>query len=214
MSNLESDRFQRDVALMLLTFFTVAVIDVVVLSLFTHHLRFWFPLWLDPTWETRAEPWVVYSQSYAAGIFMIPLLWRAIDREWLATQGLVPRALYWIVGMGLFAFILWWKGGLMFEHKKELEAIGWLGLTIIVWTALRLAYGLPERLRNLTRRQLLSGLLSGIACFFIGMSVLDPVMQLKVQHLSWSPGLIIEVSFFIPAGITLLWLSRRLKTRN
>jgi hypothetical protein len=208
----DGEQFQRDVARLLLTFVTVATIDLVVISLVTHRLRFWFPVWLDPAWETRADPWVVYSQSYAGGIFMVPLLWRAIDREWLAEKGGgALRALFWGAGLGVFAFIGWWKGGLMVEHRKELEALGWLALTAIVWTALRVAEELPARLRSLGRRRLLGGLLSGVACFFLGMSLLDPLLQLEVQRVAWSSGLAIEVGFFVPAGALLLWISRRLR---
>ncbi len=204
-------RFQRDVAMMLLTFFTVALIDVVVISLVTHRLRFWFPLWLDPEWETRPDPWVVYSQSYAAGIFMVPLMWRAIDREWLGRSAASIRAAYWLLGAAVFSFLLWWKGGLMAEHKKGIEAIGWAALTAIVWTALHIAAALRERLANLTRQEMLAGLVTGVAAFFLVMSLLDPLLQLGVQHLAWTRGLVIEVGFFIPAGTLLLWFSRRLR---
>src|ERR1700730_11172132 len=59
---------------MLLTFFTVIALDLVAVSLLTHKLRLWFPVWLDAPWATRTDPWVVHSQSYFAGIFFIPLL--------------------------------------------------------------------------------------------------------------------------------------------
>jgi len=206
------DRFQRDVALLLLTFFTVAAIDLVVISLVTHRLRFWFPVWLDPQWETRAEPWVVYSQSYAAGIFMVPLLWRAIDREWLSKTSVRSRRLYWAGGLLVLAFLLWWKGGLMVAHRKHQEALAWLALTAIIWTALRIAVGLPARLRSLSTRSLLGKLLFGVSCFFLVMSVLDPFLQLAVQRLAWSSGLAVEVFFFIPAGTLLWWLSSRLRS--
>ena len=57
-----------------LTFFTVITIDLVAVSLLTHKLRVWFPAWFDAQWATRTDPWAVYSQSYFAGIFFIPLL--------------------------------------------------------------------------------------------------------------------------------------------
>ena len=69
-----------------------------------------------------------------------------------------------------------------------------------------------ERIRRLTRRQMLKSLLFGVALFFLVMSVMDPVVQLGVQRLGWSTGLIIEVGFFIPAGIVLLILSRGLRS--
>ncbi len=207
-------RFQRDLALLLLTFFTVAAIDLVVISLVTHRLRFWFPVWLDPQWETRADPWVVYSQSYAAGIFMVPLLWRAIDREWLSKASVRSRRLYWAAGLLVLAFLLWWKGGLMVAHKKHQEALAWLGLTAIVWTALRIAGELPARLRTLSTRALLGKLLFGVSGFFLVMSALDPFLQLAVQHLAWSSGLAVEVFFFIPAGLFLGWLARRLRVAS
>lgn len=208
---ISDERLSRDVARMLLTFFAVAAIDVVVVSLLTHRLRFWFPVWLDPSWETRPDPWVVYSQSYAAGILMIPLLLRSVDRELLASAGGAVRALYWLAGLGAFAFIVWWKGNLMVQHHKDLEAVGWLLLTAMVWGLIRVAEELPERVRGIGRRRFLAGLLLGVACFFLVMSALDPLVQLEVQRVAWSTGLSIEVGFFVPAGALLLWLWRRLR---
>ena len=86
-----ADPFVADITRMLLTFFSVVAIDVVVVSLMTHRLRFWFPLWLDPQWATRPAPWVVYSQSYFAGIFMIPLLCRLVDRDFVELNNLQPE---------------------------------------------------------------------------------------------------------------------------
>ncbi len=208
---LADDRFQRDVTRMLLTFFAVAAIDLVAVSLLTRRLRFWFPVWLDPAWESRPDPWVVYSQSYAAGILMIPLLLRSIDREFLAAAGRALRAVYWLVGLGAFAFIVWWKGNLMVEHHKGLEAVAWLLLTGMVWGLIRIAEELPEHIRGIGRRRFLAGVLLGVACFFLVMSVLDPLVQLEVQRVAWSTGLSIEVGFFVPAGVVLLWVARRLR---
>jgi hypothetical protein len=207
----DPDRFQRDVARMLLTFFTVAVIDLVVVSLVTHRLRFWFPVWLDPSWDTRPDPWVVYSQSYAAGIFMIPVLLRAVEREFLGHASAGLRRAFWGSGLLVFAFILYWKGGLMLLHGKELEALAWFFLTVIVWSVICVAEVLPGRLHALGQRRLLGGLLTGVACFFLVMSALDPLVQLGVQRVAWSPGLAVEVGFFVPVGVLLLWLSRRLR---
>lgn len=206
-----ADPFVADIARMLLTFFSVVIIDVVVVSLLTHRLRFWFPVWLDPTWATRPDPWVTYSQSYFAGIFMIPLLFRLIDRDFLARVGQSARAAFWSLCVGVFGFVLWWKGGLMVEYHKHYEAAGWAALTGVMWTVIRLAEVLPSRLRTLTRRRMLGGLLFGVSLFFLVMAVLDPLVQLGVQHLTWSSGLIIEVGFFVPAGLALLGVSRRLR---
>src|ERR1051326_6989381 len=76
----EADPFVADVARLLMTFLIVVAVDVAIVSLLTHRLRFWFPPWLDPEWDTAAEPLVVYSQSFFAGIFLLPLLW--LDPEW------------------------------------------------------------------------------------------------------------------------------------
>ncbi len=73
-------RFVGSVIRLLVAFFAVALIDVVVGSLITHKLRFWFPLWLDPNWNTDPNSWVTYSQSYAAGILFMPLLAAAAMR--------------------------------------------------------------------------------------------------------------------------------------
>jgi hypothetical protein len=62
-ASVEADPFVSDLVRLLLTFFSVVVLDVVLISLITHRLRFWFPLWLDPDWASRRAPWVVYSQS-------------------------------------------------------------------------------------------------------------------------------------------------------
>src|SRR5262245_15812158 len=59
-SSVEADPFVADITRLLLTFFSVVIIDLVVVSLMTHRLRVWFPVWLDPEWATRPDPWVVY----------------------------------------------------------------------------------------------------------------------------------------------------------
>ena len=206
-----ADPFVADITRLLLTFFSVVVIDLVVVSLMTHRLRFWFPLWLDPQWATRPDPWVIYSQSYFAGIFMIPLLCRLVDRDFLAGVRTGARAAFWSLCLGVFAFVLWWKGSLMLEYHKHYEALGWAVLTSVMWMIFRRAEILPERVRGLARRQMLGGLLFGVSLFFLVMSVMDPLVQLGVQQLAWSSGLAVEVGFFVPAGIVLMMLSRRLR---
>jgi len=207
----EADPFVADITRLLFTFFSVVAIDVLVVSLMTHRLRVWFPVWLDPQWATRRDPWVIYSQSYFAGIFMIPLLCRLIDRDFLATAATRTRAAFWSACLGAFAFVLWWKGSLMLEYHKHYEAFGWAALTGMTWTIIRFAEILQQRVRALTRRRMLAGLLFAVSLFFLVMSVMDPLLQLGIQHLPWSSGLAIEVGFFIPAGIVLMTLSRRLR---
>jgi hypothetical protein len=99
----------------------------------------------------------------------------------------------------------------MLEYDKQYETLGWAALTGVTWTILRFTGILPERVRRLTRRGMLGGLLFGISLFFLVMSVLDPLVQLGIQRMAWSSGLAIEVGFFVPAGIVLLALSRRLR---
>jgi hypothetical protein len=207
----DADPFVADITRMLLTFFAVVAIDLVLASLITQRLRFWFPTWLDPQWATRPDPWVVYSQSYFAGIFMIPFLCRLIDRSFVAQVGAGARTAFWSICLGVFAFVLWWKGSLMLEYDKQYETLGWAALTGVTWTILRFAGILPERVRALTRRQMFGGLLFGVSLFFLVMSVVDPLVQLGIQRMAWSSGLAIEVGFFVPAGIVLLAVSRRLR---
>ena len=210
----EADPFVVDIARLLLTFFSVVILDVVAISLMTHRLRFWFPVWLDPQWTSRRDPWVVYSQSYFAGIFLIPVLCRVVDRDFLAKFGAATRTIFWSLCAIMFAFIIWWKGSLMLQYHKQYELLGWAALTGLMWMMFRRVEILPEQLRNLTRNQMLGGLLFGISLFFFIMSVLDPLVQLGFQGLPWSSGLAIEVGFFIPAGFALMMLSRRLRVRE
>lgn len=210
-ADVESDPFVADIARLLMTFFIVVAIDVVVVSLLTQRLRFWFPLWLDPEWETRPDPWVVYSQSYFAGIFLIPWLCRLVDRDFLASVGAAVRAVFWSLCAAVFAFVLWWKGSLMMQYHKEYEMLGWAALTVVVWTLIRVSGILPSWARGLSRPHMLGALLFAVAIFFLAMSVVDPLVQLGVQRLPWSSGLAIEVGFFIPAGVILMILSRRLR---
>ena len=209
--NTELDPFVADTTRLLLTFFSVVVIDIVVISLMTHQLRFWFPQWLDPQWATRRDPWVVYSQSYFAGIFLIPLLCRLIDRDFLTKLGARVRMVFWSLCVIVFAFVLWWKGSLMLQYNKHHEMLGWVALTGVMWMMIRRAETLPERVRGLTRSKMLVGLLSGISLFFLVMSIVDPLVQLGVRGLPWSSGLAIEVGFFISAGLVLMTASRRLR---
>ncbi len=111
---------------MLLTFFTVIAVDLVAVSLLTHKLRVWFPVWFDAHWATRTDPWVVYSQSYFAGLFFIPLLSVSLDRHVLRGRPGWVRPVFWIVAIGAFLFILGWKGELMVRFGKQWEALGWL----------------------------------------------------------------------------------------
>lgn len=208
---IEADPFVADMTRLLLTFLCVVAIDAVVVSLITHRLRFWFPLWLDPQWETRSDPWVIYSQSYFAGIFMIPFLCRLVDRDFLAHVGAGARAVFWSLCTIVFAFVLWWKGSLMLQYHKHYEMLGWAALTFAVWTGLRISGILPPWVRGLSRRRMLGALLFGVALFFIAMSIIDPVVQLGVQRLPWSSGLAIEVGFFIPAAVVLMIFSRHLR---
>lgn len=207
----EIDPFVADLTRLLLTFLSVVIVDLIFVSLLMHRLRFWFPVWLDPQWATRRDPWVVYSQSYFAGIFLLPILCRLVDRDFLAELGAPTRALFWSLCAMVLALLIWWKGALMVHYHKQYEMIGWAALTATAWTIIRYAVVLPERLRNVTRLRMLSGLLLGVSCFFLIMSVLDPLVQLGVQHLPWSSGLTVEVGFFIPAGFVLMMLSRRLR---
>lgn len=208
------DRFARFVAKMLLTFLSVVAIDLVAVSLLTQKLRVWFPAWLDADWDTRADPWVVYSQSYFAGIFFIPLLAHAIDRDLLrARVGGFVRAAFWIVIVGAFGFILAWKGELMLRYGKHWEALGWLALTTISWVALSSAERLPRWLEGMTARRTARLLARGVATFFLVMAVLDPALQLGVQQLAPSSGLWVEVGFFVPAGLALLLVAHRLRDR-
>ncbi|MGA2052166.1 MAG: hypothetical protein ABSH19_02515 [Opitutales bacterium] len=205
----EQDPFVGFVCKMLLTFFTVIAVDLVAVSLLTHKLRVWFPVWLDAHWATRPDPWVVYSQSYFAGIFFIPLLALALDRKFLRVPGKKrARIAFWILSLAVLAFILGWKGELMVRFGKQWEDLGWLALTTTVWIALTIGERLPRRLAGVTPRRMLKLLARGVAIFFLLMAVLDPVLQLGVQGLAWSAGLMIEVGFFVPAGSALLLASR------
>ncbi len=206
-----ADPFTRDIVRLVATFFSVVAVDALVVSLMTHRLRVWFPLWLDPSWATRSDPWVVYSQSYLAGVFLLPVLSHIVDRDFLARRHPRVRAAFWATCLGVLAFVGWWKGSLMVEHNKQREAIGWAALTALMWTIISIADVMPERLRTMTRGRLLGALLLGVSCFFLVMAVLDPLVQLRVQHIGWSSGLIIEMGFFVPAGILLLLLSRKLR---
>ncbi len=203
--------FQRAVARLLLAFVAVVAIDFGVLSLFTRQVRFWFPVWLDPGWAARADPWVVYSQSYFAGVFFIPVLAAAIAREFLAGARASVKAAYWVVAAGSLGFIGWWKGGLMVQYGKHREAVAWLLLAAFLYASLWLAETMPARLARVTRTALLAGLARGVALFFLVMAVVDPVLQVGVQRLTWSSGLVIEMGFFVPAGVALLFASRRLR---
>jgi hypothetical protein len=134
-----------------------------------------------------------------------------VDRDFLAKCGAMTRAVFWSLCAVLLAFVIWWKGSLMVQYHKQYELLGWAALTGLMWMMFRRVEILPEQLRNLTRSQMLGGLLFGISLFFFIMSVLDPLVQLGIQRLSWSLGLGIEVGFFIPAGFALMMLSRRLR---
>ncbi len=205
------DRFSRDVTRMLVTFGAVIVIDFVVLSIFTGQLRFWFPVWLDPEWESRSAPWVTYSQSYFSGVFFIPLLAWVVDRDLVGARGGGIRGVYWGVLGAAFAFVAWWKGGLMVEYGKHREAVAWLALTLTLFGVVWAAQVAPARLAALSRQELLRRMLLGVGAFFLVMAVVDPLLQIGVHGLDWPAGLLLEVAFFVPVGVAALALARRLR---
>jgi short-subunit dehydrogenase len=202
--------FARSVARLLIAFLAVGFIDLVVCSLLTHRLRFWFPAWLDAHWDSRPDAWVVYSQSYMAGILFIPVLATAVMREFLPRMSAAARSTFAAGTVAVLAFIGWWKGGLMIQYHKELEALAWVALTAVIWGLIRLGEELPARMARVTPRHLATGLARGVAVFFLLMAVIDPVLCVGVQGLPWSKGLFVEVGFFVPAGLILWALARRL----
>ena len=66
------DPFVRDLWRLLMSFALVVIGDLTVGSAISGKLRLWFPQWIDPLWEQRPEAWVVYSQSYLAGVALAP----------------------------------------------------------------------------------------------------------------------------------------------
>ncbi len=196
---------------MLIVFIAFMLKDLHVLSLINGKNSLRFPMSLDPACAENPRSWVIYSQSYMAGIAFIPFLVYILDRDFLAGRAAALRALVWTVSLGTLGFIGWWKGGLMVAHGKEFEAVGWITLTVLLFSLVRVAEVLPARVARLGRRELLRGLAFGVSCFFLFMAVLDPLMQIVVQGMAWSSGLIIEIGFFVPAGIGLLLLSQRLR---
>jgi hypothetical protein len=197
---------------MLVAFLAVGLIDLVVFSLLTHKLRFWFPAWIDARWDSRPDSWVTYSQSYAAGIVFIPLLAVAVVREFVPRAAAGARIAFAAGMVFLLAFIAWWKGGLMLQYHKEQEAVAWVVLTAVTWGLVRLGEELPTRMARVTPRALAAGLARGVAVFFLVMAVLDPVLCVAVQGLPWSQGLYVEVGFFVPAGVALWALASWLST--
>src|SRR5262245_62509105 len=123
--------FARAVARMVAAFLAVGFIDLVVCSLLTHKLRFWFPAWIDAQWDSRPDAWVTYSQSYLAGIVFIPVLAAEAVREFVPKVAVAARNV--IIGgtVTVFAFIAWWKGTLMLHYHKEQEAVAWVVLTVV-----------------------------------------------------------------------------------
>ncbi len=202
-------QFVRSVVRLLVAFVSVAVIDVVVGSLLTHKLRFWFPLWLDPHWDTNPDSWVIYSQSYAAGIFFLPVLALAAMREFVPKSARVARNTFIAGTLAVLAFIAWWKGGLMLQYNKGPEALAWAALTAITWGLIRFGEQLPAIAARVSPRQLAIRLAQVLAVFFLVMAVADPLLTVGVQGLPWSSGLFIEMGFFIPAGLALLALVSR-----
>jgi len=203
------DGVSRAVLRLLLVFASVATLDATFLSAFTGQWRVWFPVWLDPGWATRAAPAVVYSQSYLAGILLIPALAAALARSRLRGAPGWGRAAYWAGVVALTGFLGWWKGGLMLAFGKEREALGWALLTLVLWGVIRLAEALGARRALPAPAPLLRTLARVLAAFFLGLAVVDPLLQLGVQRLPLAPGLLVEVGFFVPAGLALLWLGRR-----
>jgi hypothetical protein len=203
--------FSRDLSRLLFTFFGVAAIDLIFGSVLTGKVRLWFPQWLDPQWATNPDAHVVYSQSYLSGVFLTPVLAWIIDRDFLAPRGGPIRIGFWAVCLPALLVIIIWKGELMLAHDKQTEAIAFAVLTVFIYAFIVVTQALPVWLAKTSARDLLRRLLLGLAAFFLVMSVLDPVLQVGVQGMEWSRGLIVEMVFFIPAGLTLLLIARAMK---
>jgi uncharacterized protein len=203
-------RFARSVVRLLAAFLAVSFIDLVVCSLLTHKLRFWFPAWIDAHWDSRPDSWVTYSQSYMAGILFIPVLAAAIVREFIPRAAAGTRNAIVAGTLAVFAFIAWWKGGLMLKYHREWEAVAWVVLTAVTWGLIRLGEELPARLEHVSPRRLATWLARGVSVLILVMAVADPVLCVGVQGLPWSKGEWIEVGFLGPAGIALWIVARRL----
>ena len=147
-------RFVGDVVRMLGAYLSVAFINLVVCSLITHKLRFWFPAWLDAHWDSNPDSWVTYSQSYVAGIVFLPVLVTAVVREFVPTGARVARMTILAGTMALLAFIAWWKGGLMIQYHKGQEALAWIVLTAVTWGLIRLGEELPALAARVSPRRL------------------------------------------------------------
>jgi len=204
--------FARSVVRLLAAFLAVSFIDLVVCSLLTHKLRFWFPAWIDAHWDSRPDSWVTYSQSYMAGIVFIPVLAAAVMREFIPRVAVGRRTAIVAGTTAVFAFIAWWKGGLMLKYHREWEAVAWVVLTAVTWGLIRLGEELPARMERVSPRRLATWLARGVSVFFLVMAVADPVLCVGVQGLPWSKGLFLETGFCVPAGIALWALARRLST--
>jgi hypothetical protein len=199
------DRFVSSVARLLVAFLSVSFIDLVVCSLITHKLRFWFPAWLDAHWDSNPDSWVTYSQSYAAGIVFFPVLAAEAMREFVPRTARVARITFIAGTIAVLAFIAWWKGGLMLQYHKGQEALAWIVLTAVTWGLIRFGEKLPALAARVSPRQLATRLAQVLAIFFLVMAVVDPVLCVGVQGLPWSMGLFVEMGFFVPAGVALLW---------
>ena len=206
-------RFARSVVRLLAAFLAVSFIDLVVCSLLTHKLRFWFPAWIDARWDSRPDSWVTYSQSYMAGILFIPVLAAAVVREFIPKVAAGSRTAMVAGTLAVFAFIAWWKGGLMLKYHREGEAVAWVVLTAVSWGLIRLGEELPARIEHVSPRLLATWLARGVSVLILVMAVADPVLCVGVQGLPWSKGQWMEVGFLGPAGIALWIVARRLSTK-
>jgi hypothetical protein len=202
-------RFQKDLASMLLVFASVALIDFTAIALFTGKVRFWFPNWLYPNWNTDPQTWIVYSQSYFAGILFIPYLVHMVVRDFFAPWSVARKVVIWLCGGAVLAFVGFWKGSLTFEFHRETEAVAWVVLTAIGFGVVKAAQAIPRWLAALEGVRFLRGLCLTFATGFLVMSVIDPLIQLGVHHLPWSTGLTIEICFYSAAGIFSLFAARQ-----
>jgi short-subunit dehydrogenase len=207
-------RFARSVVRLIAAFLAVSFIDLVVCSLLTHKLRFWFPAWIDAHWDSRPNSYVTYSQSYLAGIIFIPVLAAALVREFIPRAATVKRTVIGAGTVAVFAFIAWWKGGLMLKYHRQWEALAWVALTAITWGLIRLGEELPSCLKHVSPGRLAIWLMRGVSILILIMAVADPVICIGVQGLPWSIGIWLEVGFLGPSGIILWAVAHRLSIKT
>jgi len=188
---------------MILIFMFTIIFDFLIMSLIQGKVRFWFPQWIDPNWQTN--PSIDYSQSYLVGIVFIIPLFVILDLEFFYRKQVWKRILLYLIMCLIISLVLLWKVGLMIRFDKTREDIAWLLFAIFCWILIILSNYIKnnEQISEFRSFWLIWPLIIGITLLFLAL--VD--YTLISSSIGITNDLLIEMVALIPISLILISFS-------